>query len=88
MALILRAFPEGVKEKDYLSVLALLSENLCHEHLAIVAEYIKIPDPETAYSSLNDAFKACLLAQSNIPNEEYLRRELNSAGYEEWLETE
>ena len=78
-ALIARAFPQGVCAQDYLPLLSVLSECLCHEHLAWIAERW---GPQTVSSGLNDTLRAI----SETPHTSCVLTRLRAAGLQQWID--
>ena len=80
VALVERAFPEGVQDQDYFPLLSILSEHLCEENLSVLASNWR----QVEGSLLNDVF----IAKSSKFDVETVYQKLDRAGLSKWLSEE
>ncbi len=84
--LLERAFPDGVREADYLPLVAALSENMSIRNLAdVISNYTETSWPR-AY---NDVL--LVLSDGPVPAPtavERVKQKLLPYGYQEWLQAE
>ncbi|WP_437635624.1 DUF3349 domain-containing protein [Sorangium sp. So ce854] len=82
-ALVLRAFPGGVAEDEYMPLLAVLARYLCDENVVIVAAALTGRDRGIV---MNNVYAAQERSES-IDVDRVVRR-LKAAGFREWLSKE
>ena len=78
--MIKAAFPDGVPESAYRSLLALLAEGMSFRGLAEVVSYCTGRPYAVAY---NDVLAAA--SSGSGPADEKVRQVLNEHGYQQWL---
>jgi len=83
--MLLRAFPKGVPEEDYLALVALLYDEMSHRALATVLSHLF--ETTEYHRVLNDIGFASRLSPQSDPVLR-VRGKLVAAGYEEWLKEE
>ncbi|NJK75810.1 MAG: DUF3349 domain-containing protein [Oscillatoriales cyanobacterium RU_3_3] len=80
--LIERAFPDGVKEEDYLPLLTLLYDEMSDRNLAEVMAHCTGKD---YYLVLNDVYAVSSIVARDTEAIAKLNEHLLSCGYAEWL---
>lgn len=80
LALVRRAYPQGVPVDEYLPLLFVLSEHMCEENLALAAAYWR----DAHGSRLNDV----LAAIHQKPDATLVFEKLRGAGLEHWIAEE
>ncbi|WP_437644077.1 DUF3349 domain-containing protein [Sorangium sp. So ce362] len=82
-ALLLRAFPDGVAEDEYMPLLAVLARYLCDENVVIVAAELTGKNRGIV---LNDVYAA--QEHSETIDVDRVVRRLETVGFREWLSKE
>jgi hypothetical protein len=82
VSFLLRAYPNGLPDADYLPLIFLLLENLSHRNLATVVAHVFGRDFDGV---LNDIGNAVAMEHSGADAIGRVRSVLVRAGYEEWL---
>ena len=80
--LLARAFPDGIRDDEYLPVLTMLYPHMCDENLAIVVSEFTGRDD---WRVMNDVFGVGgRIANGASDVDESVRKKLVDAGYDDW----
>jgi hypothetical protein len=86
--MIVAAFPNGVREEDYIPLITLLSANMSFRALATVMAHLSGKDYAQCYSDVLGATESPHGAEPASPDRARMRECLVLCGFDDWLTEE